>query len=120
MISRSVFIRAKCRAEATVSYLPSDTCRAEIYRRQHNSCWSRRTLAISPADHPAGKLLSPDRPEHRRRSQCTQWDRCTVDRKSTRLNSSHEWISYAVFCLKKKKKPITKAQSRSLKQAKTT
>src|SRR5271170_8402559 len=28
----------------------------------------------------------------------------SVDRKSTRLNSSHEWISYAVFCLKKKKK----------------
>src|SRR5271170_633477 len=28
----------------------------------------------------------------------------TADRKSTRLNSSHEWISYAVFCLKKKKK----------------
>src|SRR5215207_10930542 len=26
------------------------------------------------------------------------------DRKSTRLNSSHEWISYAVFCLKKKTK----------------
>src|SRR5207247_10386641 len=25
----------------------------------------------------------------------------TEDRKSTRLNSSHEWISYAVFCLKK-------------------
>src|SRR5207247_9499659 len=29
----------------------------------------------------------------------------TGDRKSTRLNSSHEWISYAVFCLKKKTKP---------------
>src|SRR2546422_3651553 len=28
-----------------------------------------------------------------------------VDRKSTRLNSSHGYISYAVFCLKKKKKP---------------
>src|SRR5438105_10350929 len=28
---------------------------------------------------------------------------CRRDRKSTRLNSSHEWISYAVFCLKKKK-----------------
>src|SRR5438105_8502534 len=28
----------------------------------------------------------------------------TLDRKSTRLNSSHEWISYAVFCLKKKRK----------------
>src|SRR5258708_21671931 len=32
---------------------------------------------------------------------------CTVDRKSTRLNSSHQIISYAVFCLKKKKKKET-------------
>src|SRR5256884_7078075 len=31
-----------------------------------------------------------------------------VDRKSTRLNSSHGYISYAVFCLKKKKKHQTK------------
>src|SRR5690348_17691897 len=30
-------------------------------------------------------------------------DRAAVDRKSTRLNSSHPSISYAVFCLKKKK-----------------
>src|SRR5256885_3451116 len=30
-----------------------------------------------------------------------------ADRKSTRLNSSHLVISYAVFCLKKKKKTIT-------------
>src|SRR5256886_10055883 len=30
--------------------------------------------------------------------------RSTSDRKSTRLNSSHSQISYAVFCLKKKKK----------------
>src|SRR5438105_11181111 len=29
---------------------------------------------------------------------------CLRDRKSTRLNSSHEWISYAVFCLKKKQR----------------
>src|SRR2546422_4110731 len=29
-----------------------------------------------------------------------------IDRKSTRLNSSHGYISYAVFCLKKKKKTI--------------
>src|SRR3712207_7406587 len=35
--------------------------------------------------------------------------RCTItDRKSTRLNSSHANISYAVFCLKKKKKHIYK------------
>src|SRR2546422_5560679 len=30
--------------------------------------------------------------------------RAGIDRKSTRLNSSHGYISYAVFCLKKKKK----------------
>src|SRR5256885_4599051 len=32
--------------------------------------------------------------------------RVRVDRKSTRLNSSHLVISYAVFCLKKKKQPL--------------
>src|SRR2546422_8413869 len=31
-----------------------------------------------------------------------------LDRKSTRLNSSHGYISYAVFCLKKKKKKVYK------------
>src|SRR2546429_2151524 len=30
-----------------------------------------------------------------------------LDRKSTRLNSSHGYISYAVFCLKKKKRILT-------------
>src|SRR5258708_31680574 len=36
-----------------------------------------------------------------------------LDRKSTRLNSSHQIISYAVFCLKKKKKQtiVERAQS---------
>src|SRR2546430_8361075 len=33
------------------------------------------------------------------------------DRKSTRLNSSHSQISYAVFCLKKKKALLTSTQS---------
>src|SRR5438876_7779993 len=33
-----------------------------------------------------------------------------LDRKSTRLNSSHPSISYAVFCLKKKKKKINTTQ----------
>src|SRR3712207_8404914 len=35
--------------------------------------------------------------------------RTKTDRKSTRLNSSHANISYAVFCLKKKKKPSLRA-----------
>src|SRR2546429_4910555 len=35
-----------------------------------------------------------------------------LDRKSTRLNSSHGYISYAVFCLKKKKKMNLETPSR--------
>src|SRR5258708_18697278 len=35
------------------------------------------------------------------------------DRKSTRLNSSHQIISYAVFCLKKKKKKLDIEQSKA-------
>src|SRR2546430_7002371 len=42
-----------------------------------------------------------------------------LDRKSTRLNSSHSQISYAVFCLKKKKKPQHPRPTPSLHIAKT-
>src|SRR2546422_4563954 len=42
------------------------------------------------------------RPDHLRRA-LQQGDGRWRDRKSTRLNSSHGYISYAVFCLKKKK-----------------
>src|SRR5688572_31942899 len=41
------------------------------------------------------------------------------DRKSTRLNSSHSQISYAVFCLKKKKKKIKKIRARKKYKKKT-
>src|SRR3712207_8696853 len=52
-------------------------------------CRTGRTVDGGPSiDGPAGGGGRPDRP----------------DRKSTRLNSSHANISYAVFCLKKKKK----------------
>src|SRR3712207_8493084 len=51
----------------------------------------------------AGQIAVEDRgdewPQHHARND----RRATIDRKSTRLNSSHANISYAVFCLKKKK-----------------
>ena len=37
-----------------------------------------------------------------------------VDRKSTRLNSSHGYISYAVFCLKKKKRRDTQTNKNQI------
>src|SRR3989475_6699863 len=48
-------------------------------------------------------------PDHLRSSSCPDSPKETTskDRKSTRLNSSHSQISYAVFCLKKKKKKET-------------
>src|SRR6266849_7929765 len=51
------------------------------------------------------RSFSPEknRTQHRAHSPAYRSER---DRKSTRLNSSHEWSSYAVFCLKKKKNKI--------------
>src|SRR2546428_8414854 len=46
--------------------------------------------------------------ERREDAGCVQHDVGVLDRKSTRLNSSHDQISYAVFCLKKKKKTPTR------------
>src|SRR5258708_31628948 len=43
-----------------------------------------------------------------------------LDRKSTRLNSSHQIISYAVFCLKKKKMQKTKIKQTYSEQNRTT
>src|SRR2546421_8743884 len=55
-----------------------------------------------------GPRIHPHEVDARRRRASTScgWirgPRPTGDRKSTRLNSSHDQISYAVFCLKKKK-----------------
>src|SRR5262245_62647494 len=44
----------------------------------------------------------------------------TIDRKSTRLNSSHLGISYAVFCLKKKNKTTTTNQITSTMKIRLT
>src|SRR5262245_64369407 len=50
---------------------------------------------------------------------CAKELRFQIDRKSTRLNSSHLGISYAVFCLKKKKKEKIKSHKSTASQ-KTT
>src|SRR2546430_10732819 len=73
----------------------SDVCSSDLSKRRRdcspglNQCWTKICAALTspePAPSSAGGFLRPR------------------DRKSTRLNSSHSQISYAVFCLKKKKK----------------
>src|SRR5256885_12223957 len=58
------------------------------------------TPTISVAAFPVGRL----NPEHWPTGNAATE---IVDRKSTRLNSSHLVISYAVFCLKKKERSLT-------------
>src|SRR5688572_31025348 len=53
----------------------------------------------------------------RRRNQRIEIER-RLDRKSTRLNSSHSQISYAVFCLKKKKKKKKNKKNKKKKKKK--
>src|SRR2546430_4095304 len=55
------------------------------------------TLIHAPAGLKAARLLLVGAGKRE------QFNSATLDRKSTRLNSSHSQISYAVFCLKKKK-----------------
>src|SRR5690348_18190393 len=50
-----------------------------------------------------GAISFDEAPEIRKFSRNITWTRDDKDRKSTRLNSSHPSISYAVFCLKKKR-----------------
>src|SRR5437762_5209615 len=54
-----------------------------------------------------GQRGPPLRAHGHRRGAGAAPDRGARDRKSTRLNSSHRCISYAVFCLKKKNKTLS-------------
>src|SRR5438105_7236539 len=57
-------------------------------------------VADDPTSERHGQIVLPKMQDVSSNSKCDVG--AVVDRKSTRLNSSHEWISYAVFCLKKK------------------
>src|SRR5436189_1591965 len=74
---------------------------------------SAERYAHRPAVEVRGTILTYDELRSRAMSLAASLQRATpsggpplTDRKSTRLNSSHRCISYAVFCLKKKKKNI--------------
>src|SRR2546429_7165256 len=69
---------------------------------------SMRTTPLPPA--PPTSLASTNQttPANRTSEPLQQLPDGGKDRKSTRLNSSHGYISYAVFCLKKKNKHVTR------------
>src|SRR5260221_8156459 len=85
----------------------NDTATTEIY-----------TLSLHDALPISGRLHCDDDDEPRRQPLCilsgicSRGHHCVLDRKSTRLNSSHTVISYAVFCLKKKIKYVLLQQGK--------
>src|SRR5256886_2851626 len=66
------------------------------------SASSSTTLADLPPSSRATRLTVSAATADTRRPALVEPVKETIDRKSTRLNSSHSQISYAVFCLKKK------------------
>src|SRR2546421_8034344 len=86
--SRSVSSGCAAVSESTAVGSAAPLCRS---RPDSLAVISRKTSEKSP---------KPPRPAYARRARAPR------DRKSTRLNSSHDQISYAVFCLKKKKTSI--------------
>src|SRR2546426_7219592 len=95
--SRQELVRQRDKARHAVPQLPLHRARIGTLGRLRGR---RGTTARgNPPDIEIHELAEP----------LSQWPRAVVprrprDRKSTRLNSSHLVISYAVFCLKKKKK----------------
>src|SRR2546422_11645166 len=83
----------------SIFFFFNDTATTEIYTLSLHDALPIFQQGAKPALSAADVLEElgipvPDSPGHVGRRQ---------DRKSTRLNSSHGYISYAVFCLKKKK-----------------
>src|SRR3712207_7021583 len=87
----------------------NDTATTEIYTLSLHDALPICFRVPHPARQVDGVALHPHGKAIRRQAEALQLvlqglgSRRRIDRKSTRLNSSHANISYAVFCLKKKK-----------------
>src|SRR3712207_6999281 len=76
-----------------------------IRRPPRSTLFPYTTLFRSHRGEPAkAVLVAPGEDQAPQDDESEEGQECEADRKSTRLNSSHANISYAVFCLKKKDK----------------
>src|SRR3712207_7047970 len=93
---------AVCDRCVVVVFFFNDTATTEIYTLSlHDALPISPLPTWSPRRSTGRRRGAAGRPARRRRSARRR--AAARDRKSTRLNSSHANISYAVFCLKKKK-----------------
>src|SRR5947208_9646588 len=86
-----------------------------IRRPPRSTLFPYTTLFRSAAVRSAGRARFSGLQAERRHACRCQAVQSRRDRKSTRLNSSHQIISYAVFCLKKKKKKKKKEKKKKEK-----
>src|SRR2546422_5541028 len=84
----------------TLFFFFNDTATTEIYTLSLHDALPISPASASPLPPRGGCWYRPWCGAPARRGRASRGSR---DRKSTRLNSSHGYISYAVFCLKKKK-----------------
>src|SRR2546422_679729 len=105
-----------------VFFFFNDTATTEIYtlslhdalpisagRRDRRAVGAHRGRHCAPSG-PDSRVRRPRRLEHRLPLLRSLAGLASGDRKSTRLNSSHGYISYAVFCLKKKKETMLRTR----------
>src|SRR5256885_2901428 len=78
-------------------------------RRRHTRLQGDWSSDVCSSDLKSARIISVQQAAGSGRITSPQEKLQFADRKSTRLNSSHLVISYAVFCLKKKKTPPTAA-----------
>src|SRR2546427_7984372 len=96
----------------------NDTATTEIYTLSLHDALPISSAAVREQDQPTGA----GRPgecslDHARTGRDRNLPLMGGDRKSTRLNSSHSQISYAVFCLKKKKHKIYRRKLAHLEES---
>src|SRR2546429_6597795 len=107
---------------STSLFFFNDTATTEIYTLSLHDALpicSTRIVSIASAARNAASCHPPKLqnlmaapPLENRTAAAMIFDRGLIDRKSTRLNSSHGYISYAVFCLNKKNSsPLHQASS---------
>src|SRR5262245_62637773 len=105
------FFSSRRRHTRCLSDWSSDVCSSDL-PCAHVGQNARVRLAKADLGHDGGfgaidgRHYAIDRALEARVGHCVQLDDAALDRKSTRLNSSHLGISYAVFCLKKKRRKL--------------
>src|SRR2546427_8927700 len=102
VVSFFLFVSISAPLLSVYFFFFNDTATTEIYTLSLHDALPIYRDVVDPRDSVVGDFVA----DHPKPESVGAFGRMDKDRKSTRLNSSHSQISYAVFCLKKKKHTI--------------